>query len=92
MSNCFIVRIGETSIYKKEYQALIRNLVSLRKAKGLSQKEIALVIGLEQSHISKIENCERRLDVLEFLILLKELKPSAYEKIIDELDMKGSNE
>jgi len=49
-------------------------LTKERTRLSISQEEIAKKIGLNQSDISKIEQFEKRLDVLEFSLLLKELR------------------
>jgi transcriptional regulator with XRE-family HTH domain len=46
-----------------------QNLASLRKARGLRQQSIADVLGLEKSHISKIENGVRDLSSSEKTVL-----------------------
>nr|WP_282349001.1 helix-turn-helix transcriptional regulator [Pseudomonas sp. PS01301] len=55
------------SIHTERYSMLIRALIACRKEKGLSQTELARRVGRPQSYISKVENAERRLDVVEFL-------------------------
>ncbi len=53
------------SIGTKEQEALLSLLVEQREKKGLLQTELASRLGKPQSFISKYENGERRLDVLE---------------------------
>lgn len=60
----------QKTIFDSEYRALIDSLVQERKRLGLAQSEVARLTNLNQSEISKIENFERRLDVLEFKKLL----------------------
>lgn len=55
-----------SSIYSKEYQLVIKLLRSTRIAKGLTQAQLAKELGKPQSFIAKVENGERRLDVIEF--------------------------
>jgi ribosome-binding protein aMBF1 (putative translation factor) len=55
------------SIHTERYSTLLRALIACRKEKGLSQTELAQRVGRPQSYISKVENAERRLDVIEFL-------------------------
>lgn len=54
-----------SSIHSKEYRDLIARLIAARKAAGLTQVEVAEKLGKPQSYVSKIENCQRRVDVLE---------------------------
>lgn len=46
------------------FQAL---LISQRKARGLTQGQLAAAMGKPQSFVAKYEGGERRLDVIEFL-------------------------
>ncbi|PZN69739.1 MAG: XRE family transcriptional regulator [Candidatus Methylumidiphilus alinenensis] len=54
------------TIHSNEYSRLVEMLTSERKRLGLSQSEVAIAIDLTQSDVSKLENQERRMDVLEF--------------------------
>jgi len=58
------------SIHNKRYSDLVDKLCRERKRLGLTQKEVATHLNMTQSEISKVETCERRLDVLEFKELL----------------------
>jgi transcriptional regulator with XRE-family HTH domain len=42
-------------------------LVAARTSAGLKQIDVARRLGLPQSYVSKVEQGERRLDVIEFL-------------------------
>lgn len=53
------------TIYSKEYKFVLSQLRNARMASGLTQKEVAKLIGKPQSYISKCESGERRLDVTE---------------------------
>ena len=49
-------------------QILLQSLlVEARKAKGLTQAELADALGKPQSFVAKFENGERRIDVVEFV-------------------------
>ncbi|RPH24151.1 XRE family transcriptional regulator [Buttiauxella warmboldiae] len=54
------------SIYSSEYQLVITALRSARRDKGMTQAQLAKALGKPQSFIAKVENGERRLDVIEF--------------------------
>ncbi len=47
------------------YVEFVANLRRARKESGLSQSDLAERIGKDQSFVSKVETCERRLDVIE---------------------------
>lgn len=57
----------------------------IRINKGITQLQLADVLGKPQSYISKYESGERRIDVYEFIRICQALdeKPS---KIIDRLE------
>jgi len=64
------------TIHDKHYQELILELAKERVRLSISQDELAAKIGLNQSDISKIEKFEKRLDILEFALILNELRIS----------------
>lgn len=70
------------TIYHPTYQLLIKHLIELRKIKGLTQLMLAKRLDKPQSYIAKIEGCERKLDVLEFVELCRILEVSASEVIL----------
>lgn len=47
-------------------QTLIRHLVDARKVRGITQTQLAQAMRIEQTLISRIERCERRIDAVEF--------------------------
>jgi len=55
------------SIYSEDYQLIIKALRAGRLAKGMTQAELAKALGKPQSFVAKVENGERRLDVVEFV-------------------------
>lgn len=69
----------DKSIYNSEYQDLINKLRALRLKKQWTQTQLALKLGVDQTIISKIETCERRLDVIE----LKNICTALNESFVD---------
>lgn len=61
----------DKSIFDEGYRSLVHELTQERLRLAISQGELASRIGLHQSDISKIEQLERRLDVLEFARILE---------------------
>lgn len=55
------------SVFSQEYEKLQRLLIAARQQGGLTQTDVAAVLGKPQSFVSKYERGERRLDVVEFL-------------------------
>ncbi|CAI0963998.1 helix-turn-helix domain-containing protein [Serratia proteamaculans] len=58
-----------TSVYSTEYQLVIKILRDVRIKKGITQVKLAEALGRPQSFITKLENGERKLDVVEFALI-----------------------
>ncbi len=65
------------SVYAEDYQYVIGMLKKARKKRGVTQAQLSEAFGRPQSFIAKVENGERRLDIVEFLHLarLLDLEP-----------------
>ncbi len=68
------------SVFSDRYRAFVRHLIDARRAAGLTQVELARRLGKPQSFVSKAENCERRLDFVEFVEVARAIGA-------DELDL-----
>lgn len=55
------------TIYHPQYVELIDLLIQMRKSLLLTQLQLASKLDKPQSYIAKVEVCERKLDVLEFI-------------------------
>jgi transcriptional regulator with XRE-family HTH domain len=53
------------SIYSKDHKYLVERLKKARKEARLHQEEVAKLLGVTQSHISKLESGQRRIDVVQ---------------------------
>ena len=62
-----------TSIYTREYRAMIRLLREVRERAGITQVELAQMLGRTQSFVSKTERGESRLDIIQLRSILKKL-------------------
>ncbi|MNG66276.1 Helix-turn-helix domain protein [compost metagenome] len=60
-----------TSVYSTEYQLVIKILRDARIEKGITQAKLAEALGRPQSFIAKVENGERKLDVVEFALIAR---------------------
>ena len=60
---------------------MISEFVSARNAVGLTQAEVAKIWGRKQSIIAKIETCERRIDIIEFIMLANIVKLDVVELV-----------
>lgn len=59
-------------------------LIEARKAAGLTQQQLAAKLRRPQSFVSKIENGERRLDVVEFLTICRHVSADPHA-IIEQI-------
>ena len=62
------------SVHTKNYGRFLDLLIKARKNAGLTQSEVAERLDRPQSFVSKYENGERRLDVIEFLEISRAIK------------------
>lgn len=54
-----------SSIHDPRYRNLIKKLIQIREFKNVTQVELAASLKKPQSYIAKVENLDRRIDVLE---------------------------
>ena len=59
------------------YRQILAALVDTRKAKGITQVDLARRLGKPQSFVSKFENGERRIDVAEFIEICRVMQVDA---------------
>ncbi|MFZ3391191.1 helix-turn-helix domain-containing protein [Buttiauxella gaviniae] len=73
-----------SSIYLEEYQSVIKLLRAARHEKGITQAQLAKALDRPQSFVAKIENGERRLDIIEFVHIahLLSLDPADVLKMV----------
>lgn len=57
--------------YSETYRLMRTQLVAIRKEAGLSQAQLAMRLGKPPSFVAKYELGERRLDVVELMVILK---------------------
>lgn len=60
---------------------LAKIVVELRKNAGLNQRELAAALGREQNYVARIETGQRRLDVIEWIQILRVLGVDPEEQI-----------
>src|SRR5215216_1927599 len=80
---CFGIYIKPVtkSVFTKRYKLFLAILISTREDKGFSQHQLAKRLKKPQSFVSKYERGERRLDVIEFLDIVKVLEADPHEII-----------
>lgn len=59
------VRFMKKTIYSKQQELLLQLLVEARQGAGITQGELAALLGITQSEVSKHERGERGLDFLQ---------------------------
>ncbi|HKS40683.1 MAG TPA: helix-turn-helix transcriptional regulator [Blastocatellia bacterium] len=69
------------SVFTRRYKLFLSLLISIREDKGLSQRALSEKLKKSPTYVSKYERGERRLDVLEFLDIVKILDADACEII-----------
>ena len=69
------------SVFSEPYGVLLNVLVSARQKAGLRQTDVAERLGKPQSFVSKFERGERRLDLVEFLIVARAIGADATKLI-----------
>ena len=63
----------QKTLKSAEYARLIATLVAVRHASGMRQQALAKKLGRPQSFIAKYEGGERRIDVVEFIAIVRAL-------------------
>lgn len=81
------------TLHSDDYKVMIRHLHAARTAAGLTQKQLADKLGINQVLVSKIETCERRIDVIELRNFCLALGVSFLEFIATlDLDLSRRNQ
>ena len=65
------------SLHTTAYQRLTELLLQARQKAGLTQQEVADRLNTHQSYIAKVEKGERRIDVVEFIQLVRVIGASS---------------
>lgn len=67
------------STHTADYRRFLKRLQAARASAGLTQTEVAKRLGQPQSYVSKCENGERRVDVVELVAFARIYRqPLAY--------------
>ncbi|WP_084462487.1 helix-turn-helix domain-containing protein [Oceanibaculum pacificum] len=59
--------MGARDISDRDYRRLIELLIARRRAAGLTQNDLTYGLKKNQAGISKLERCQRRLDVIDLV-------------------------
>lgn len=74
------------SIRSEGLKALGRAIAEAREERGMTQRQFAARLGIDQSVLARIEIGMRRLDVVEFISLARamNMEPSVLLKVVEE--------
>ena len=64
------------AIYSKDHERIVERLKKARQEAGLEQEQVAKLLKKTQSHVSKMESGQRRIDVIALKELAKIYKKS----------------
>lgn len=78
------------TIHDTKYESLIKWLVSIRKERGLTVRDIGILIGEHHQLVSRIETLQRKLNIYEYVQYCEALKVSP-DKGLDILKTKKIN-
>jgi transcriptional regulator with XRE-family HTH domain len=66
--------MSRDALHSDENKALVAILIEAREAAGLTQAELGERIKKRQQFISRLEKADRRVDLLEFIMIARALK------------------
>ncbi len=69
------------TIYKPEYETLLRILRDERERKQITQEKLSADLGMHKTYVNKYESGSKRLDILELLQITDKLGTDIYELI-----------
>lgn len=72
----------EKSLHTDEYAVVVSLLREIRKTAGVTQVDLAKTLGQSQSFVSKYENGDTRLDVLQLRIVCQTLGTSLADFVV----------
>lgn len=83
----------DKSIHSHLYHQVIGRLRSKREKIGVTQTQLAELLNVNQAFVSKVETCERRLDIIELHQICKVLNISFVDFITEvDRDILGKGE
>ncbi|HRQ39312.1 MAG TPA: helix-turn-helix transcriptional regulator [Chloroflexota bacterium] len=72
-----------SSVHDPKYKNFCRLIITYRQRQGLTQMQLAEKLNRPQSFVSKYENGDRRVDLIEFLDIAEALEIDPLEFIRD---------
>ena len=68
-----------SELHDPRYRRLIELLVAARKAKGLTQRELAALSGRTQQYIGRYETCDREIGIFAILDMAAFLEADGFD-------------
>ena len=81
----------EKTIFCHEYSALRKWLISMRHQKKLTQRDVGQLLDIPHSWVGKVEQGERRLDIVEYARLCNALDVDPHEGLTIVVKSMGEN-
>lgn len=69
------------TIHSEKYRYLLALLRESREAAGITQAQLSKQLGKPQSYVSKYENGDRRLDVIEMVEVCRQINADPHQII-----------
>ncbi len=69
------------SMHNPAADLLAQTVVELRAATGMNQRELAALLGREQNYVARIETGQRRVDLIEWIQILRVLGVNPEQEI-----------
>lgn len=76
--------MGKT-IHQQKYHRMIALLRQKRESCGVTQVQLAKELNISQAAVSKIESCERRIDIIELMDICRVIN-LPFEEFIAEFN------
>lgn len=76
----------EKSVFAASYAGFRKKLIELRVSAKLTQRQLADKLGRERSFVSRVEQGERRVDILEFYWICKACGKDPQKCVLDVMD------
>lgn len=78
------------AFHSSPYQHMLRILTQARRDAGITQSELAQRMGRRQTFVSKVEQGERRLDLIELIIWCRLLDTDVHH-IVSSVELEVSD-
>ena len=73
----------DKSIHSDQYRLIIAKIRNRRERMGMTQRQFAEKLKVNQCDVSKIETCERRIDIIELRTICRTLDLAFVDFLIE---------